>query len=294
MTTSVGPYERPLTLACAVHDCSCSVAGIEFGTALDDRTGFEPYPSTPDLEYSTTSHITLRGVRHSLSAPPLAISVALSPPVFLPDRNNTTGMTASDYWAGAYAPPKTRWSRLGFSLDNSLYSEDDIMSSGVCIANEAYSWGFSSLLLLSFCTYTFLFAATLIILQSEVYQLSRFDRDHQAYSIYADILWIAEALKSIPGSNLLNLLQSPKALDEKLGGRKHGIRFDVSSLPLCRWTGYEKKWERPEEDDRLEDELLSSAEGGVQLQHLQQATEESEAGSATARRSRAKCLALVD
>lgn len=170
-------------------------------------------------------------------------------------------MTAGEFWS------KGSFNRSGNQLsdfqgnssivglfEDSAYTERFIKETGICIASEAYSWGFSSLLLLTFCVYTLLFATTLIILQTEVYRHSRLDRDHQSHSIYADILTIAEALKSIPEYNLLELLRSPKEIDEKIGGRKHGIRFDMRGLPLAR---SDEKWALKEE--KLRDELASAA-----------------------------------
>lgn len=68
--------------------------------------------------------------------------------------------------------------RLAF--DSVEYNATYITYSGLCIADKAYSWGFSSLLLLTFCVYTLTFAATLVSLQTDVYWNSRSDRGYQA------------------------------------------------------------------------------------------------------------------
>jgi hypothetical protein len=118
-----------------------------------------------------------------------------------------------------------------------------------------------------------IFATTLIALQTEVHRHSQLDRGHQSYSIYTDILMIAEALKTIPECDLLQFLQSPKVLDEKLGGRKHGIRFNVRGLRPARHrekeAEREKLWARFANEGRIRDGLLSSTAGEVELQHLQ-------------------------
>jgi hypothetical protein len=171
-------------------------------------------------------------------------------------------------------------------FNGAMYPEGNVTESGVCIANQAYSWGFSSLLLLAFCVYTVLFAASLIVLQTQVYWLSRLDRSHQSYSIYADILTIAEALKSITEYNLLDLLQSPKALDEKLGGGKHGVRYDVHGLPVTRDTELSERW--------FGDGLLPSMEEGVMLQSMEPVREESELAAVTAEQRKINRVILID
>jgi hypothetical protein len=143
--------------------------------------------------------------------------------------------------------------------------------------------GFSSLLLLAFCVYTFLYATALIALQTEVYRHSRFDRNHQSYSIYADILMIAEALKTIPECDLLQLLQSPKVLEEKFGGRKHGMRFNVRGLRPARYcekeAEREKLWARFANEGRLRDEHLAlDARGGLELQTIEPVQQKPELG----------------
>lgn len=105
-----------------------------------------------------------------------------------------------------------------------------------------------------------LFATILIALQTDVYTDSQFDRSHQSYSVYADILTIAEALKSIPEYNLPELLGSPREIDEKIGNRKHGMRFDTRGLPPGR---SDEKWAAMEEKLR-ECELASGDQGATE------------------------------
>jgi hypothetical protein len=247
-----GPYEKPFTFACAFHDCSCSISETSFGRTMGNY-------SMKQLSANTTSNITIRGTRISLPAPPLNISFAFH---YADPRIAAINATsASEFWWGVsywfsshvydYQGNMSSYDKF---FNGSIYTEEFIKRTGICIASEAYSWGFSSLLLLTFCIYTLLFATTLITLQTEVYRHSRLDRDHQSHSIYADILAIAEALKSIPEYNLLELLRSPKEIDEKIGGRKHGIRFDMRGLPLAR---SDEKWALKEE--KLRDELASAA-----------------------------------
>jgi hypothetical protein len=213
-------------------------------------------------------------------------------------RNFSSGMNAGEFWFNE-SFNRSDLMTYNFEGDTSTinifngseYSEDFVKRTGVCIASEAYSWGFSSLLLLTFCTYTMLFATTLIVLQAEVYHCSRVDRNHQGYSIYADIFTIAEALKSIPECNPLDLLQSPKTLDKKLGGRKHGIRFNVGSLPHSRTTEYVKQWIK---EVGSEDKLVSETEGCIEMRSIEVATEELQPASATVGQSKVEIVAMID
>jgi hypothetical protein len=256
-----------LTLACVFHDCSCSVR-----PRVDGR-GYLRYSRA-----NMTSNITILGKHNALSGPPLGIlfqydfgSENVSQSESLGSPNITDGMTAGEFWSkGSFDRSENKlydFQGNVFTMGlfkGSSYNESFIRNTGVCIANEAYSWGFSSLFLLTFCVYTVFFATALIALQTDIYWNSRLDRNHQSYSIFADILMIAEALKSIPEYNLLELLRSPKAIDEKIGGRKHGIRFDMRGLPLAR---SDEKWALREE--KLRDELASHTREETELQRLE-------------------------
>lgn len=253
-----GPYERPSTIACAVHNCSCSTAGTHFGKTAKHH-------SIPELSANTTGSITIDGTYIPLAAPPLDIRFSTYPHVTAPNRSNTifyhsrSDHQTYDYQRRPYAGE--------IRFDGSTYTKDFVKDSGVCIASDQYSWEFSSLLLLTFCVYTMLFATILIALQTDVYTDSQFDRSHQSYSVYADILTIAEALKSIPEYNLPELLGSPREIDEKIGNRKHGIRFDTRGLPPGR---SDEKWALREEKLR-EGELASGDQGATEefeLQHM--------------------------
>lgn len=112
---------------------------------------------------------------------------------------------------------------------------DTIKRTSRCIADDAYSWGFSSLLLLTFCIYTILFALALMVLQTDVYWNSRHDRDHQYHSMYTDVLYLAKELKAIFGGDVKNHLQSPKAFSKRVQSYKGGLRLEVEDLELSRW-----------------------------------------------------------
>jgi hypothetical protein len=117
---------------------------------------------------------------------------------------------------------------------DSLFNATTIKKEGRCVVDDAYSWGFSSLLLLTFCCYTMAFALGLILLQTDVYWHSRHDRDHQSYSIYTDVLFLAEELRAVFGNNTKDHMASPKLFRKKAESTKQGVRLEVSTLPLSR------------------------------------------------------------
>ena len=150
----------------------------------------------------------------------------------------------SDFWADARTdltfPMRMQNGSSNFKAPTFMHNEtvlDEalIKQSGRCIAEDAYAWGFSSLLLLTFCCYTILFAASLILLQTDIYWNSGHDRNHQSYSIYTDVLYLAEELKTTFGQNVQDHMQSPRAFEQRVERRKQGLSLDVRDLPLSRW-----------------------------------------------------------
>lgn len=132
------------------------------------------------------------------------------------------------------AGDKAEWDTQ-YAYKSKAFNDTSIIEKGACVSNEAHSWGFLSLLLLTFCCYTLLFAIILILLQTDVYWNSRHDRAHQSYSIYTDILYLAEQLKAIFGHDIKGHLQSPKALAQEVQGWRQGLRLEVDGLPPSRY-----------------------------------------------------------
>lgn len=134
--------------------------------------------SLDTLDTVMTSTIVINGQARNLSAPPLNIKVRTYVdydfPVEPPD---DSWQSASEFWSNTGASPWQwfEWIVGQDSLDP-LYTYNDVLieeptveKTGRCIAEDAYSWGFSSLLLLTFCCYTIAFALALILLQTDIY-----------------------------------------------------------------------------------------------------------------------------
>lgn len=191
-----------------------------------------------------TSNITIDGKLWELPAPPLTIGLATW--IYNSPRHDpaTTLDNSIDFWAAA-----TTFPYLGtFNFNDQQSSNIDVYwnngtvldartieHTGRCVSEDAYQWGFSSLLLLTFCSATIAFAVVLILLQTDVYWNSRSDRSHQSHSLYADALYLAEELKAAFGRALEDTAPSPEALRRNVERRKQGLRLDVDELPMSRW-----------------------------------------------------------
>jgi hypothetical protein len=192
--------------------------------------------------HSMSSTITIEGTSWELLAPPL--NVRLRGFTDLPDwlldespQETRYWQNSSSFWADAQTG-LARFERVSedtYMHNETVLKEFIVKETGRCIAEDAYAWGFSSLLLLTFCCYTFLFALALILLQTDIYWNSRHDRDRQSHSIYTDMLYLAEELKNTFGHNIEAHMQSPKAFEKRVGEWKQGLRLDVRELPLSRW-----------------------------------------------------------
>lgn len=255
MTQLESTFPDPYNLTCAHHECSCSLDRSKV-----PAPGAGPYARGILFNYIESS-ITIAGKRHDLRARPLTLGLASyldiwdEPPALL----NTRFGNATDFWSGVTVSP---YNGGAFTLsDSSSFRSDAYMSSngtdarratilrtGRCVAQDAYSWGFSSLLLLTFCSYTLLFALLLILLQTDVYWNSRHDRAHQHHSIYTDVLYLAEELKNAFGCDVDAHMRAPKAFAARIESRKQGLRLDPDNLPLSslfsRWRGSRMSFSR--------------------------------------------------
>jgi hypothetical protein len=231
------------SLTCAWHNCSCSAPVVSW----NNSHGTDYASESTNLYGHMTSTITID--RQPLDVtPPLVVGI--QQPIYLPDWlsgelwQDWHGGDARDFWAetSTYQVSGLRLTNGRFSSTPGIYMHGDILlddasiiKTGRCIADEAYSWGFSSLLLLTFCCYTIVFALALIALQTDVYWNSRHDRAHQSHSIYTDVLYLAEELKKTFGHNVEDHVRSPRAFDKRVKKWKQGLRLDVRELPLSRW-----------------------------------------------------------
>jgi hypothetical protein len=253
-TWPINTTER--SLECAWHSCSCSAP-----TLLWNKWDYSVHPGVliSTVKHELLSTITIGGELQDV-APPLKIAFQhyYEKPdwLYTDSWRDWHGNLAGEFWAGA-ASFSTSWNNTINQADywqpqymqdgiliqeTSMYMHDEIMfhetsiiENGRCVADEAYSWGFSSLLLLTFCCYTIAFALALIVLQTDVYWNSRHDRRHQSHSIYTDVLYLAQELKDTFGGKVEDHQQSPRSFEKRVDRWEQGLRLDVGELPLSRW-----------------------------------------------------------
>ena len=250
------------SLKCPTYDCSCSAAALHY-SALPD-----------DIASNMTSTIVIGGQLYKLPAPPLDIglrSLSTTP-------NGTDALqNVTDFWrrgkttiySHTFFPLNETYSEPPLYLFNETsLGEDAIKKDGRCVAAEAYSWGFSSLLLLTFCCYTIAFALALILLQTDVYWNSRYDRGHQSHSIYTDVIYLAEGLKNTFGQNIEDHMLSSKAFDKRVQNWKQGIRVDVRGLPLSRWQEWRLSRATERADRKAKSATTNAIDSTLELRDL--------------------------
>jgi hypothetical protein len=87
-----------------------------------------------------------------------------------------------------------------FAYGNTSYAAEDVEEYGNCLPTDSYIWGFSSLMLFTFCMITIAFALLLITLHYDAYLNSAADRYKLSISPYRDVLDLAEELRAHYGS----------------------------------------------------------------------------------------------
>jgi hypothetical protein len=97
---------------------------------------------------------------------------------------------------GHYRSP----SFTSFAYDNVSYTAGQVERDGKCLPTDGYIWGFSSLMLFTFCMITIAVALLLMALHYDTYLNSAADRYKLSISPYRDVLDLAEELRAHYGS----------------------------------------------------------------------------------------------
>ena len=190
------------------------------------------------------SHIAIAGTMHNLSAPPLDISLRQYAGV----ENNPSAWRSTN---------GTSWRDKGaWGFNGTLIDEMYLHQTSRCIGQNWYLWGFSSLLLLTFSVYTFLFGVSLILLQTDVYWNSRTARESYSHSIYQDILFLADELRAMMGHDIGS--QSVTALEKTIRNCEGGLTLEVNTLPPTRWQDW--NFFRAQQREPTPDSGLEAAE----------------------------------
>jgi hypothetical protein len=201
------------------------------------------------------STITINEKKLELDSPPLDIGLTGSPVTWEPmvPENRTAYWTEMKWTVNRtdlYRSLNGSYHDYGtvYQYKDTVFNEDTIIKSGRCFAesNESYSWGFSAQLLLTFACYTAFFATVLIALQVDVFLNSRTKRKDRSYSIYTDVLYLAEELNAIFQNSIEGHLESPKALEKTISGYKSGLRLDIDGLRPSRLHEWKQSFPNPE------------------------------------------------
>ena len=89
---------------------------------------------------------------------------------------------------------------LVFAYNNASITPQEILVDGKCLPGNDYIWGFSSILLFTFCMVTIAVALLLMTLHYDAYLNSAADRYELSISPYRDLLDLAEELRAHYGA----------------------------------------------------------------------------------------------
>ncbi|KAK4503501.1 hypothetical protein PRZ48_004416 [Zasmidium cellare] len=101
-----------------------------------------------------------------------------------------------------------------------------------CQVLQTYQWGFSSLLLFTFCILTILFFVALLALHIDIWRNSQTNRINQKFSLYRDILDFAHQLRTEIGSKVEDM--PPKDLDQSVAAQADFVTVAAYEYPQSR------------------------------------------------------------
>jgi hypothetical protein len=133
-------------------------------------------------------------------------------------------------------PPSRVYSSIEFTwfaFGNTSYNASNIEARGKCLPSDEYVWGFSSLMLFTFCMITTAVALILITLHYDAYFNSATDRYKLSISPYRDVLDLAEELREHYGS-AETAEMSAKELDRAMREDPVATRLETETLHRSR------------------------------------------------------------
>ena len=186
-----------------------------------------PNSSVWDFEYyqnRTLSNITLQGKLWTLQPPPLEafdLEYVCS--------NGDTGYVNA----------------VTYSIGNTTISCSWIEQPGhnFCLPSNKYQWGFSSLMLLTFCIITIVFASVLAALHWDAEWHGRTNHQSHYVSTYRDALDLSAELRTQLGDDDVEQM-SAKDIEEKVKQHKGFMRVEVGHLSLSRSERYQGRFRR--------------------------------------------------
>ncbi|KAI7364296.1 hypothetical protein KC354_g5804 [Hortaea werneckii] len=129
-------------------------------------------------------------------------------------------------------PDSSSWFALKEG-DTVLYKGYELATKGKCLPSKDYVWGFSSLMLFTFCMLTILILLLLIVLHYDAYCNSMADRYKLRISAFRDVLDLAEELRAHYGEAELASMSAPE-LDKSMQTDPAMIGLETATLQKAR------------------------------------------------------------
>lgn len=160
-----------------------------------------------------------------------------------------------------------RATRFVWGDQNSTAHGQDLADLGICLPSKEYVWGFSSLMLFTFCMLTVTVLLLLIILHYDAHFNSMADRYKLQISPYRDVLDLAEELRSHYGETEVASMPA-RELDKAMQRNPATTRLETATLHktrAARWRQSSRKprmptWRRLRRDSEVVKSSRSDAE----------------------------------
>lgn len=158
-----------------------------------------------------------------------------------------------------------------FVLGNDTFTGEDVEEMGKCLPADGYIWGFSSLMLFTFCMISIVIAIFLMILHYDAYCNSSADRYRLYYSPYRDVLDLAAELFAHYGSTEVDTMPA-KTLDKAMAEDPAVARLETETLHATRMSRWRQQrdaskgskrastWDNARKRSKAGDEHPSDAE----------------------------------
>lgn len=160
--------------------------------------------------------------------------------------------------------------RFVWGDQNSTIRGEDLADLGICLPSKEYVWGFSSLMLFTFCMLTVAVLLLLIILHYDAYFNSMADRYKLQISPYRDVLDLAEELRSHYGETEVASMPA-RELDKAMQRNPATTGLETATLHktrAARWRQSSRKprvptWRRLRRDSEVVGSSRSDAEASL-------------------------------
>lgn len=160
------------------------------------------------------------------------------------DLNTTLSILTNTYKYSSFSGLAT--SNM-FAIGRDILSSSDIAEIGKCLPSNGYTWGFSSLMLFTFCMLTIVIGMFLIALHIDAYCNSSADRYKLYISPYRDVLDLAAELRAHYGATEAENMPA-KALDEAMREDPAVAGLDTELLHARRMA---KWWQQSNGSSRV-------------------------------------------